>query len=90
VLHDLKYPPRKGAAAGPLNCRVKACGNQSNLKYNRFFQYFLWVWTTFLPSKISSSSVCQKEPVLALFYSIPFLTFDGEDPPELCIIPLSS
>jgi hypothetical protein len=23
MLNDLKYPPKKEAAAGPLNCRVK-------------------------------------------------------------------
>ena len=45
LLHDLKYPPEKGAAGSPLNCRVKTGGNQSNLELTRFKHHFPWAWT---------------------------------------------
>ena len=88
MLHDMKYPPKKRAAVRPLNCRVKACGNQSDLENNRFIQYFLVAWTPFLLSNISTSSVCQTGPFSGLSEFIPLFRWRGDIDPEWCMTPL--
>ena len=73
MLHDLKYSPKKRAAASPLNCRVKTGGNQSNLKYNRFIQYFLRAWTPFLLRKFRLRPFAKRGLLQAYLHSSLFL-----------------
>jgi hypothetical protein len=58
MLNDPKYPPKKGAAGSPLNCRVKTGGNQSNLEFTRFKQHFPWAWTP-LPLESENRNIKQ-------------------------------
>jgi hypothetical protein len=77
MLNDLKYPPKKKAAASPLNCRIKTGGNQSNLKYNRFIQYFLWAWTPFLLRKFRLRPFAKRGFLRAYLASSLFLVGKG-------------
>jgi hypothetical protein len=57
LLTVLPPQPKKGAAARPLNCRVKIPLNQSNCENTRLNPYFLLAWTRFSLIKKTHSSV---------------------------------
>jgi len=61
------YPAKTGAAARPLNCRVKIPVNQTNTENTQLNPYFLSAGTPFSHREKTPSSVCQKERFTGLF-----------------------